>query len=75
MALDAPPLEDQAAGRHRDRCVTGGDRMGRRAIFMDRDGTVCEEVGYVNHVDRVRLLPRAAAAIRAANEPTSRPSS
>jgi D-glycero-D-manno-heptose 1,7-bisphosphate phosphatase len=68
VALDAPPLEDQAAGRHRDRGVTGGDRMGRRAIFMDRDGTVCDEVGYVNHVDRVRLLPRAAAAIRAANE-------
>ncbi len=42
--------------------------MGRRAIIMDRDGTVCDEVGYVNHVDRVRLLPRSAEAIRAANE-------
>ncbi len=42
--------------------------MGRRAIIMDRDGTVCEEVGYVNHLDRVRLLPRSADAIRAANE-------
>jgi len=42
--------------------------MGRRAIIMDRDGTVCDEVGYVNHVGRVRLLPRSAAAIRAANE-------
>jgi D-glycero-D-manno-heptose 1,7-bisphosphate phosphatase len=42
--------------------------MGRRAIFMDRDGTVCEEVGYVNHVDRIRLLPRSAAAIKAAND-------
>lgn len=42
--------------------------MGRRAIIMDRDGTVCEEIGYVNHVDRVRLLPRSAEAIRAANE-------
>ena len=42
--------------------------MGRQAIIMDRDGTVCEEVGYVNHIDRVRLLPRSAAAIRAANE-------
>ena len=40
----------------------------RRAIFMDRDGTVCEEVGYVNHVDRVRLLPRSAEAVRLANE-------
>jgi D-glycero-D-manno-heptose 1,7-bisphosphate phosphatase len=42
--------------------------MGRRAIFMDRDGTVCEEVGYINHVDRIRLLPRSAAAIKAAND-------
>ncbi len=41
--------------------------MPRRAIIMDRDGTVCEEVGYVNHVDRVRLLPRSAEAIRRAN--------
>ncbi len=41
---------------------------GRPAIVMDRDGTVCEEVGYVNHVSRVRLLPRSAAAIRAARE-------
>jgi len=42
--------------------------MGRRAIIMDRDGTVCDEVGYVNHLERVSLLPRSAAAIRAANE-------
>jgi D-glycero-D-manno-heptose 1,7-bisphosphate phosphatase len=42
--------------------------MGRRAIIMDRDGTVCEEVGYVNHVTRVRLLPRSAEAIRRAND-------
>ena len=41
--------------------------MGRRAIIMDRDGTVCDEVGYVNHVDRVRLLPGSAEAIRRAN--------
>jgi len=42
--------------------------MGRRAIIMDRDGTVCDEVGYVNHVERIRLLPRSALAIRRANE-------
>jgi D-glycero-D-manno-heptose 1,7-bisphosphate phosphatase len=42
--------------------------MGRRAIIMDRDGTVCDEVGYVNHVERIRLLPRSAAAIKRANE-------
>lgn len=42
--------------------------MGRRAIIMDRDGTLCEEVGYVNHVDRVRLLPRSAEAVKRAND-------
>ncbi len=39
-----------------------------RAILMDRDGTVCDEVGYVNHVSRVRLLPRSARAIRLARD-------
>ncbi len=42
--------------------------MGRPAIFLDRDGTVSEEVGYVNHVDRLRLLARTAEAIRRINE-------
>lgn len=41
--------------------------MSRRAIFMDRDGTVSDEVGYVNHIDRYRLLPRSAEAIRKIN--------
>lgn len=40
----------------------------RRAIFMDRDGTVLDEVGYVNHVNRVRMLPRSPEAIRRAND-------
>jgi D-glycero-D-manno-heptose 1,7-bisphosphate phosphatase len=48
--------------------MRGEAGMGRRAIFMDRDGTVCDEVGYVNHVDRIRLLPRSAAAIKEAND-------
>jgi D-glycero-D-manno-heptose 1,7-bisphosphate phosphatase len=39
----------------------------QRAVFLDRDGTVCEEVGYLNHVDRMRLFPWTAAAIRKFN--------
>ncbi|HEY3189366.1 MAG TPA: HAD family hydrolase [Solirubrobacteraceae bacterium] len=43
--------------------------MARRpAVFIDRDGTLTEEVGYVNHPDRLRLLPRSAAAVRRLNE-------
>jgi len=34
----------------------------RPAVFTDRDGTLTEEVGYLNHPDRLRLLPRAAEA-------------
>jgi len=41
--------------------------MSRRAIFMDRDGTICEEVGYINHVSRSRLLPNSLEAIRLVN--------
>lgn len=40
----------------------------RPALFIDRDGTLTEEVGYVNHPKRLRLLPRSAQAIRRLNE-------
>jgi D-glycero-D-manno-heptose 1,7-bisphosphate phosphatase len=40
----------------------------RPAVFIDRDGTLTEEVGYVNHPSRLRLLPRSAQAIRRLNE-------
>jgi D-glycero-D-manno-heptose 1,7-bisphosphate phosphatase len=40
----------------------------RRAVFMDRDGTISEEVGYVNHPSRYRVFPFAARAVRALNE-------
>jgi D-glycero-D-manno-heptose 1,7-bisphosphate phosphatase len=39
----------------------------RPAVFIDRDGTLTEEVGYVNHPKRLRLLPRSADAIRRLN--------
>ena len=40
----------------------------RPAVFLDRDGTISEEVGYVNHIDRLRLFPWTAPAIRKLNE-------
>ena len=39
----------------------------RPAVFIDRDGTLTDEVGYVNHPARLRLLPRSAEAIRRLN--------
>jgi D-glycero-D-manno-heptose 1,7-bisphosphate phosphatase len=40
----------------------------RPAVFIDRDGTLTEEVGYVNHPSRLRLLPRSAEAVRRLNQ-------
>lgn len=44
------------------------DRRPRPAVFMDRDGCLTEEVGYVNHPTRIRLLPRTAEAVRRLNQ-------
>ena len=40
----------------------------KRAVFIDRDGTISEEVGYINHVSRFRLFPYAASAIKHLND-------
>lgn len=36
----------------------------RRALFLDRDGTVIEDVGYPSDPEQVRLIPGAARGIR-----------
>ena len=45
-----------------------GNNHPRRAVFIDRDGTLSEEVGYINHPSRFRLFPYAAAAIKHLND-------
>ncbi len=42
--------------------------MGNRAVFLDRDGTINEEMGYVNHIERFVLLPHVGQAIRLLNQ-------
>jgi len=39
-----------------------------KAVFLDRDGTVNEEVGYMTDLGMLRLIPGAADAIRRLNE-------
>jgi D-glycero-D-manno-heptose 1,7-bisphosphate phosphatase len=39
----------------------------RPAVFLDRDGTICEEMGYLNHISRLRVFPFAADAIARLN--------
>jgi len=38
------------------------------AVFLDRDGTINEQMGYINHLSRFHLLPGVGQAIRQLNE-------
>ncbi|MFL5577918.1 MAG: D-glycero-alpha-D-manno-heptose-1,7-bisphosphate 7-phosphatase [Gemmatimonadaceae bacterium] len=40
----------------------------RPAVFLDRDGTLIDDVHYISRAEDVRLLPGAAAAVRRLNE-------
>ena len=42
--------------------------MPQPAVILDRDGTINEQVGYVNHPDRFWLLPGVVEAIRRLND-------
>lgn len=45
-----------------------GTESGKRAaIFVDRDGTINEEVGYLDRLENLQLIPGAAEAIRLIN--------
>ncbi|MBN9119079.1 MAG: HAD-IIIA family hydrolase, partial [Planctomycetes bacterium] len=41
--------------------------MPREAVFLDRDGTLIEEVNYLSSPEQVRLIPGADAAVRRLN--------
>ncbi|PYR30507.1 MAG: D,D-heptose 1,7-bisphosphate phosphatase [Acidobacteria bacterium] len=48
--------------------MPGGGRQGARdAVFLDRDGTIIEEVGYLDRVERVAFYPWTIDAVRALN--------
>jgi len=38
------------------------------AVFLDRDGTINEQMGYINHIDRFHLLNGAAEGIKMLND-------
>ncbi len=37
-------------------------------MFLDRDGTINEQMGYINHISRFHLLPGVAEAVRLLND-------
>jgi len=41
--------------------------VANRAVFLDRDGTIVEDPGFLHEPEKVKLLPGAAEAIRRLN--------
>ena len=42
--------------------------MASRAVFLDRDGTIVEDAGFLHEPGKVKLFPGSAEAIRRLNE-------
>ncbi len=47
---------------------TGDKKQKLPAVFLDRDGTINEEIGFVDRLEKLRLIPGAVRAIRMINE-------
>ena len=65
------PSSYASGPRHRVSVVRTGVsealRETRPAIFIDRDGTIINDVGYIKNADDVSLMPGAAMALRVAH--------
>lgn len=61
----APPWPLDGAGVWRQ--IVSPPLPGRPCLFLDRDGVVVEDVGWLRRAQDVRLLPGIAALIAAAN--------
>jgi D-glycero-D-manno-heptose 1,7-bisphosphate phosphatase len=46
----------------------GGANALRPVVFLDRDGTLNEEVGYIRELDNLRLIAGAAEAVKRLND-------
>jgi D-glycero-D-manno-heptose 1,7-bisphosphate phosphatase len=44
------------------------NRPKRPGVLLDRDGTLCEEVGYLNHMSRLLVPPESGKGVRLLNE-------
>jgi D-glycero-D-manno-heptose 1,7-bisphosphate phosphatase len=47
--------------------MTAASNSGK-AVFLDRDGTLIREVGYLRRVEQIEILPQVPAALRLLRE-------
>jgi D-glycero-D-manno-heptose 1,7-bisphosphate phosphatase len=59
-------LHARHSGRNGGR-IGAADTVSRAAVFLDRDGTIIEDVGYLDAIERIAWFPWSIDAIRALN--------
>lgn len=64
----SPRPKKKIPPRSSARAAPAAPRRGVPAVFLDRDGTITEEMGYINHLDRLQVYPWSAEAIRRLNQ-------
>jgi histidinol-phosphate phosphatase family protein len=42
--------------------------MTKKAVFLDRDGTINEEINYLSKIEELKVLPKVPSAIKLLNE-------
>ncbi len=64
------PDRIKKVGRHLENGLVAARnlRYTQKAIFLDRDGTINEEVDLLNRYEQVKLIPGVAGAIRSINQ-------
>lgn len=65
--MQPEPIEDDGIWCQSLRPERAASLRGRPALFLDRDGVLVVEIGYLHRPEDVRLIPGAAALISAAN--------
>ena len=67
--MGTPDRYEAVCRDYRDGIVEAKNlRNKQRAIFLDRDGTLNKEVGFLRNIDDMELLPGVAEAVRKINE-------
>ena len=64
VKCDAQAKQFREGGAESLRLRRVKNQMAKSAAFIDRDGTISEEIGYVNHPSRFRLFEYSSEAIR-----------
>lgn len=54
--------------QQQEKSSPGNEKMKRKAVFIDRDGTINKEVNYLHRIEDLEILPGVAEAIKLLND-------